>query len=138
VLPARAKPSVFRRQENGVVREVEPDLIDREIRKLDVLCVNDVAIAVIADERCGSVFIDLQPPHLEFLARHSLLIKLSDGDRIQKPVGSAPVSNVFRAVCEEDLGVDSVPVPVFGTGELPEMKFVELFGVRHDVTLSFE
>jgi hypothetical protein len=43
-------PSVFRRQENGVVGEEKFDFRDREIRELDVLCVDDIVVAVIADE----------------------------------------------------------------------------------------
>ena len=39
-------------QINRIVREVESDFIKREIGVLDMLCVDDVVVAVIADERC--------------------------------------------------------------------------------------
>jgi hypothetical protein len=94
---ARALPSVFRRQQNGVVGEVELDLVERKIRELDVLRIDDVVVAVIADEACGPVFIHLQFPYLEFFGGNVLLETLCNRNGIEKPVGAAFIGNVFGA-----------------------------------------
>jgi hypothetical protein len=121
-----------------VVREIEPDLVDWKIGVLDVLPIDDVVIAVVADEARRSVDIDLQYPDLECFAGHALFTPLRDGDRIEKPIGSAFIGNVFCAVGEQDVPIDTVTVPAFGTGELSEIFFTEFRGVLHDGPLSFE
>ena len=63
-MPARALPSVFRRQENGVVGGVELDLVDRKIRELDLVRVDEIMVAVVADERCGAIRVYRQFPDL--------------------------------------------------------------------------
>ena len=100
MLPARAYPSVFRRQENGAVGEVELDFLDWEIRERDVLRVNDVVVAVVTDEAGRPVGIDLQLPDLEFFRGNSLLETLADRDGVQKPIGAAFIGDVFGVVRE--------------------------------------
>ena len=136
--PTRALPSVFRRQEDRIVREIELDFVERKIRERDVLRIDDVAVAVVGNEACAPVFIDLQCPNLEFFGGDVLLEALRDRDGIEKPVGSAFVGDVFRAVGEDDVPVDPVPMPVFGAGELAEICFAEFRCFRHDGPLSFE
>jgi hypothetical protein len=63
--PARAGPSVFRGQENGVVGEMALDFVDRKICVLVVLRIDDV-IAVVANKACGPVFPHREFPYLEF------------------------------------------------------------------------
>ena len=65
-------------------------------------------------------------------------MRIGGGIQFQKPIGSAFVGNVFRAVREQDVAVDTVPVPVFGAGELAEISFAEFFCFRHDGPLSLE
>ena len=69
--------------------------------------------------------LDVELPDLEFLGSDPLVVGLADGDFIEKPVGAAFVGDVFRAVGEQDVAVDAVPVPVFAAGELPEIGFGE-------------
>ena len=133
-----ALPSVLRRQENDVVGEVELDLIERKIRERDVLRIDDVVVAVVTDQACSPVFIDLQFPDLERFAGDRLLEALRDRDGIEEPIGAAFVSDVFGAVGTKDLAVDAEPVPVFGAGELPEIFFAKLSCFRHYGPLSLE
>lgn len=91
-------PSIFRRQENDVVGEVERDRVERKIRELDALRIDDIAVAVIAGEARGTVGIDRQFPDLERFANDRLLVKLRDRDGVEKPVGAAFIGDVFRAV----------------------------------------
>src|ERR1039458_1535307 len=123
VKPARVLPSVFRRQQDRAVGEIELDLVDRKIRERDLLRIDDVVIAVVANEGCSPVGIDLQFPDLESFTSNGFLKALRDG--IQKPIGSAFVGDVFRAVGEDNVAVEAVPVPVFGAGELAENCFAE-------------
>jgi hypothetical protein len=83
VLPARALPSVFRRQQNDVVGKVELDLVERKIRERDVLRIDDGVVAVIAGEPCRPVGIDRQFPDLERFGRNRLLIELRDRDGVE-------------------------------------------------------
>ena len=70
------------------------------------------------------------------LKRISRRVRNRDG--VEKPVGSAFAGDVFRAVGENDAAVDAVPVPVFGTCELAEMNFAEIFCFGHEGALSLE
>ena len=56
---------------------------------------------------------------------------------IQKPIRSAVLGNVLRAVGVENVAVDPVPIPSFAAGKLREIACAESLR-RHVVPLSFE
>jgi hypothetical protein len=120
-----------------IVREIERDFVERKIGELDVLGIDDVVIAVAAFQRRAAVLVDLKLPELELFAGNTFLVLLADRDRVEKLIGPAFVGHEFRAVGEGDVAVDSVPVPVFGTCELPEIDGGEFRRVRHREPLSF-
>src|SRR5207244_12542687 len=93
--------SVFARQVNHVVGEIQRDLVKREIGEFDFLGVDDVAVAVVAGERCGVVGPDSELPDLALFGGNALVVRLDDGDFIKQPVGAGGVGNVLRAVGEQ-------------------------------------
>jgi hypothetical protein len=136
--PARVSHcSVLARQVDHVVGEIQFDLIQRKIRVLDLLGEHDVAVAIIASERSGSVGAYSELPDLKFLGGNSLVVGLNDCDFVQKPVCSTVLGNVLSAVGVENVPVDPVAIPVFAAGELREVAFAESLR-RHVVPLSFE
>src|SRR5580658_7855422 len=120
-----------------VVSEIKRDFIQREIRVLDLLGEHDVAVAIVARKRSGSVGTHGELPDLKFLGSNSLVVGLKDRDFVQKPICSTVLGNVLRAVGVENVAVDSVPIPVFAAGELREVAIAESLR-RHVVPLSFE
>jgi len=96
-----------------VVSEIKRDFIQREIRVLDLLGEHDVAIAIVARKRSGSVGTYGELPDLEFLGGDSLVVGLNDRDFVQKPIRSAVLGNVLRAVRVKNIAVDRMAVPVF-------------------------
>jgi hypothetical protein len=106
-----------------VVREVQCDFVQRKIRALDLLGTHDVAVAIIAGERSGSVGAYGQLPDLEFLGGDSLVVELNDRDFVQEPICATVLCDVLHAVCVEDVTVDPVPIPVFAAGKLREVAF---------------
>ena len=129
--------SVLARQVDNVVGEIQRDFIQRKIRVLDLLGEHDVAVAIIAGERSGPVGAHGEFPDLKFLGGDSLVVGLNDRDFVEKPIRSAVLGNVLRAVGVENVAVDPVPIPVFAAGELREIAFAESLR-RHVVPLSFE
>lgn len=51
--------SVFRRQQDGVVGEAEIDPIERKIGERDVLHIDDIVVAIVANEFRGAVGIHI-------------------------------------------------------------------------------
>lgn len=138
--PARAKRqrwSILAWQVDDVVREVQCDFIQREIRVLDLLGEDDVAVAIVARKRTGPIGTYGEFPDLKFLGGNSLVVGLNDRDLVQKPICSTVLGNVVRAVGVENVAIDRVPIPVFAAGELREVALAESFR-RHVVPLSFE
>ena len=64
------------RQMDHVIGEIKRDLVERKIRELDVLGIDDIVVAVAADERCCPVLADFQRPDLELFGRNALLVTL--------------------------------------------------------------
>ena len=136
--PARvSRCSVLAWQVDDVVGEVQSDVIQREIGVFDLLGEDDVAVAIVARKRSGSVGTYGEFPDLKFLGGNSLVVGLNDRDLVQKPICSTVLGNVLCAVGVEDVAVDPVPIPVFAAGELREIAFAESLR-RHVVPLSFE
>ena len=63
--------------------------------------------------------------NLKLLGGNCLFVRLNDCDLVQQPIGTSGVSNIFCAVGEGDLAIDPVAIPVFRTGEVAELGFVE-------------
>lgn len=105
------------RQIDHVVGEVERDFVEREVRVLDFLRIHDVAVAVVACERGGSIRAYKELPELKLLGGNSLVVGLNEGDFVQEPIGSGGVRNVLRAVRKKHLAIDTVPIPLLGTGD---------------------
>jgi hypothetical protein len=55
--------------------------------------------------------------------------------RIEQPISTAFVGDIFRAVGKQDVRVDTVPIPVLAAGELHEIVLAESFRRRHRVFL---
>jgi len=50
---------------------------------------------------------------------------LRDGDDVEQPVGAAMLGDVLGSIRVADAADESVPVPMFGAGELAEVVFAE-------------
>jgi hypothetical protein len=129
--------SVLARQVDYVGGKIQCDFIQRKIGVVDLLGEHDVAVAIVARKRSGTVGTYSEVPDLKFLGGNSLVVRLNDRDFVQKPIRSTVLGNVLRAVGVENVPVDPVPIPVFAAGELREIAFAESLG-RHVVPLSFE
>jgi hypothetical protein len=121
---------------DDVVGEVQGDFIQREIGVLDLLREYDIAVAIVARKRSGSVGTYGELPDLKFLGGNSLAVELSDRDFVQKPIRSTVLGNMLRAVGVENVPVDSVPIPILAARKLREVAFAESLR-RHVVPLSF-
>ena len=104
-----------------LVGEVQCDFIQRKIRVLDLLGEYDLAIAIVARKRSGSVGTYGEFPDLKFLGGNRLVVGLNDRDFVEKPIRAAVLGNVLRAVGVENVAVDSVPIPGFAAGKLREI-----------------
>jgi hypothetical protein len=133
----RSDWSILAWQVDDVVGEVQSDSIQREVSVLDFLGEHDVAVAIVACKRSGSVGMYGEIPDLKFLGGNSLVVGLNDHDFVQKPIRSTVLGDVLRAVGVENVSVDPVPIPVFAAGELREVTFAESVH-RHVAPLSFE
>jgi hypothetical protein len=94
-----------------VVGEVQRDLIQRKVGVLDLLGEHDIAVAIVARKRDGSVGTYGEFPDLKFLGSNSLVVGLNDRDFVEKPIRSTVLANVLRAVGVENVAVDPVPIP---------------------------
>ena len=63
-----------------VVSEIQRDFVQREIGVLDPLGEHNVAIAIVACKRSGSIGTHGELPDLKFLGGHSLVVGLNDRD----------------------------------------------------------
>ena len=88
-------------------------------------------------ERSGSVGTYAELPDLKFLGGDSLVVGLNDRDFVQKPIRSAVLGNVLRAVGVKNIAVDRMAVPVVTASELRQVGFAESLR-RHNVPLLFE
>src|SRR5713101_9942167 len=104
-----------------VVGKIQSEFIQRKIGVLYLFGEHDIAIAIVARERSGSVGTYGQLPDLKFLGGNSLVVGLNDRDVVQKPIRPTVLGNVLCAVGVENVAVDPVPIPVFAAGELREV-----------------
>ncbi len=118
-----------------VVGKVQRDFIQREIGVLDILGEHYVAVAIVARQRGASVGMHGEFPDLKFLGGDGLVVGLDDRDFVQKPIRSAVLGNVLRAVGVKNVPVDRVSIPVFTSGKLREIASAESLR-RHVVPLS--
>src|ERR1700678_2586881 len=132
-----SRRSVLARQVDYPVGEIQRDFIQRKIGVLNLFGEHDIAVAIVARERSGSVGTYGEFPDLKFLGGNSLVVGLNDRDLVQKPICSTVLGNVLCAVSVENVAVDPVPIPVFAAGELREVAIAESLR-RHVVPLSFE
>jgi hypothetical protein len=125
--------SVFARQEDNVVSEVEGDLLQREVCIGNRFRANDIAVAVLTREGGGLVGMHPQCPKLEGFGGHALGEALCQGDLIQQPIGSSGVGHILSAVRKENRAHEAVTVPLLGARELPQGGWGEEVGcLGHD------
>jgi hypothetical protein len=123
--------SVFARQQDGFVDEIQGDLRKRKITVFDGLGEHDAAIAVFAGERGGAVGIHRELPELKLLGRKALVAVLREGDFIDQPIGPACLCDVPHAVCVKNVAHHRVTIPVLASGELHQVGFGECFRISH-------
>jgi hypothetical protein len=104
--------------------------------RFDFLGEHDVAVAIVARKRSGSVVTYGEVPDLKFLGGNGLVVWLNDRDFVQKPVCPTVVGNVPRAIGVENVAVDPVPIPILASRKLRQLVLVESLR-RHGVPLSF-
>ena len=78
---------------NHVVGEVELHFVKREVREGDLLRVDRVPIAVVAEHGRATVGVNLQVPDLELFAGNAGIMLLGDCDDVEQPVSAALVGN---------------------------------------------
>ena len=128
--------SVLARQQDRVAAEIKGDAVRREVGVFNRLGVDDVVVAVLTDQRGGIVWLDRELPHLEFFSGDAFIVRLNDRDFIEEPIGFGLVGDVLGTVGEQHLAVDAVAIPLFGTGELRQVGWIER--LSHGRPLSFE
>src|ERR1035438_7100361 len=117
-----------------VVGKIQSEFIQRKIGVLYLLGEHDIAVAIVARKRSGSIGTYGELPDLKFLRGDSLVVGLDDSDFIQKPIRSAVLGNVLRAVGVENVAVDPMPIPIVTPGELRQIACAESLR-RHNVCL---
>lgn len=95
--------SILARQRQRVVAEIEPDARRGEIGPLNLLGIEPVAIAVVADQDCTAASRHDKFPILEILFSELGGMLLGEGDLVDQPVRAHRVGDVFDA-----LGADYV------------------------------
>src|SRR5271165_732594 len=128
------KVSVFARQVDDVVHEIEGDFVERKIGELDLLRKHGAAIAVLTRELGRAVGSDFQRPHLKLLGCDAFVVGLDQRDFVQQPISLCGVGDILCAVGEGDPAIDPVAIPVFAAGELAQVGFGKCLG--HGVSLS--
>ena len=123
---------------NDVVGEVELHFVKREVRERDLLCVNRVPIAVVAEHGRATGGVNLLVPDLEFFAGNASIMLLRDCDDVEQPISATLVGKELCAVGIQDCAIDAVAIPVLGAGELAELNFGECCCVRHVMPLFLE
>lgn len=124
-------------QVDHIVGEVECYSLQREIGERNLQLVDSIAIAIGAKERCTTIRADSQLPKLEIFLGYMRLV-LGNCDSIEQPVSSSALSQKSRSIGVQNGPIDCVSVPVFGTDELPELRFGECCCVFHIVPLSLK
>jgi len=102
-----------------------------------VLGVDDVVVAIVANDRRGVIGANGELPYLKLLATHARFMHLCDRDDIEKPVSAAFFGHIFRAVGVKNVAVKAVTLPVLATDKLRQVCFVESFRC-HDVASFLE
>jgi len=125
-------------QVNHIVGEVELHLVKREVREGDLLRVDGIPIAVVAEDGRATVGVNLQVPDLELFAGNARIMLLSNCNDVEQPVSAALLGKKLSAIGVEHRAIDAMAIPVFRAGELPELRFGECSCVRHVVSLFFE
>ena len=136
--PAWGKPpsglgpgaSIFAREQDHAVGEIQLDLRQGKVGVVDGLRVNPATVAVLAHEEGAPVVPDRELPKLEALGGHGGAEFLGDGDAIQQPVRPARLGHVPRAVGVEDARRERMAIPVLGAGEPVKVSLREAFAFR--------
>lgn len=127
---------VFAGQQDHVIREEEGDFCQREVGEAELLGINDMLVAILTDECGSSIGLHRELPVLERLSG-DLRFHLSEGDFIDQPVSACGVSHIFDAIGIENVAIEGVSVPVFGSGELAQIRFFEGCGFLSHGLCSF-
>jgi hypothetical protein len=90
---------------------------------------HDVAVAIVARKRSGSVGMYGELPDLKFLVGDSLVVKLNDRDFIEKPIRPAVLGNMLHAVAIKNVAVDRMPIPAFAAAECARSLSLSVFVV---------
>jgi len=85
-------------QVNHVVGEVELHFAKREVREGDLLRVDGVSIAVVAEHSRAAVGVNPQVPDLEFFAGNGNIMLLGNCDDVEQPVGATLIGKELCAV----------------------------------------
>ena len=113
---------ILARQQDGLIGEVEADLVQREVGEFDLLGEHHAVITVVTGEGCGLVGRNGQAPNLEFFGGDGRL-RLVEGDFVDQPVSSAMLSDILRALGIEDIAGQAVTEPLFAAGEVGQVGF---------------
>jgi hypothetical protein len=128
---AHGHTSPLAREKDRVVFKPQRHFRCRKISELQLLGVDDLAIAVFAGEPGCAVGSDRELPRLKPRGGDAFVRSLKKGDGIEKPVSSSLVGNVFPTVGKRDSGVQGMRVPMLAAGEVPEIGFGKFRGLRH-------
>ena len=64
--------------------------------------------------------IDFQYPHFEVHTLGGGGVLSGGGDDVDKPIGSATLGHIIRAVCPDDIAHHAVPVVMIGAVKFPQ------------------
>src|SRR5579875_1750730 len=95
-------PSIFARQEDGLVLAEQLHARQREVREGDVLHLDLVTVAVLANERGAAISMHGEGPDLKPLGGHLRRVALRERDGVEQPVGATMLGHIARTVCVED------------------------------------
>jgi len=116
---------------DDIVGEVKLDGVEWEIGVRDLFGKDHVAVTVVTGESSGVVGLNGQRPELERLVGYGLVMRLGEGDFVEKPVGAGVFGEVLRAFGVEDAAVEAMAKELFAAGELSEVGGAErLFALR--------
>lgn len=116
--PAGQKRSVLTREQDGVVREVERNAVQRKVRVLELLGVDNIVVAILAGQHASMIGAYRELPDLELLSFEARVVRLNDRDLVEEPVGPSLIGDEFGAVGEEHRAGDAVAMPALAPGEL--------------------
>jgi hypothetical protein len=98
---------------------------------------DDLAVAVLADEGGGVIGLDGQYPELEGFGDHCG-DRLGESETIEQPIGSVLFGNMLHTVGVENLAGEGMAIPVFRAGKLPQVGFLRCFGMGLGLAPSFK